>query len=339
VSRSATIIPVLAWNNANPYGRINGLSDRYGSRESKDPSYVTLHDGRRVDLRCGTEEELARWHWEEERHYAAEIMRHAAGSDERRDAIRVGYTVVNSILAASREGAVGEPRLGLSDRNTDLVFKVLRRTTGPGHAPGFFEVGFGFGELLEQLADRGYRVGGNEVAENCLDVARRRLGDRGRLFMGSLTELDLQEQKARWDVVYWNDVMEHIPPDEITEHLEVIHTLLAPGGTLVTVTPNWHVRPSDVTRRHRPPRSAPEGFHLREYTMREARDLFARGGFRDFYMPLVVLPKRTYLLGKGGVTAKLAVEPVLEHLPIRVARLLAGGLGYHCLMARAGPSC
>ena len=50
-----------------------------------------------------------------------------------------------------------------------------------------------------------------------------------------------------YDVVYWNDVFEHVPCDEIQPLLAKIYSLVRPGGCLVTITPNWHERPSDVT--------------------------------------------------------------------------------------------
>ena len=56
--------------------------------------------------------------------------------------------------------------------------------------------------------------------------------------------------------------------------------MLATGGQLLTITPNWHVRPSDVTVAFCPPRTASAGLHLKEYTLGEVRDLLRRAGFR-----------------------------------------------------------
>ena len=54
--------------------------------------------------------------------------------------------------------------------------------------------------------------------------------------------------------------------------------MLVPGGQLLTITPNWHVRPSDVTVAFCPPRTASAGLHLKEYTLREVSDLLPSPG-------------------------------------------------------------
>ncbi len=109
--------------------------------------------------------------------------------------------------------------------------------------------------------------------------------------------------------------------------------MLPPGGQLVTVTPNWHVRPSDVTSLVRPPRTEAQGLHLKEYTLREVRGMLRRAGFAKVATPLVVLPKRFVLCGGGMIGMKCALEPALEWLPFAAARLACRGFALSCTIA------
>jgi hypothetical protein len=134
-------------------------------------------------------------------------------------------------------------------------------------------------------------------------------------------------------VVYWNDVFEHIAPDEIGDYLRRIHAMLVPGGELITVTPNWHMRPSDVTAVVCGPRAEAAGLHLKEYTLREATALLREAGFRRVAVPLAVTKRRILLCGSGLAGLKRLVENGLEWLPYRLARLLCRGLGLSTTIA------
>ena len=139
-----------------------------------------------------------------------------------------------------------------------------------------------------------------------------------------------------WSLIYWNDVFEHIPPDEIGDWLQRIYQMLPPGGQLVTITPNWLCRPSDVTGRICPPRTEAEGLHLKEYTLAEVSGMLRRTGFTHVATPLVVMPQQIVLCGNGLIGLKRLLEPSLERLPYRFARLLCRGLGLSCTVATKG---
>ena len=62
--------------------------------------------------------------------------------------------------------------------------------------------------------------------------------------------------------------------------------MLAPGGQLVTITPNWHCRPADVTAAICPPRTDAAGLHLKEYTLVEVSHMLRRAGFSRVATPL-----------------------------------------------------
>lgn len=303
---------------------------------------VQLIDGSQRDLSELNPEEIARLHWEQERAYAAAIRQAPRGSEERLRAFQQGYDTVTKIIAR-RAGAAADQGLvmGFSPRYVRLVARLLaqqqtqlRRQTGnPSATARLFEVGYGSGIMLEAILRQGFEVAGIEVSENMRQQARRRLPEdwQSQLYLGDFLALDLPEQS--FEVVYWNDVFEHLPPDESHDYLRKIHQLLAPGGVLVTITPNWHVRPSDVTGEYKPPRSNAEGFHLKEYTLREMRSILREAGFERVTMPWFVTRQHTFLYGSGGIGLKCCLEPVLEFLPFKLTRLFCRGFALSCTLA------
>jgi O-methyltransferase involved in polyketide biosynthesis len=135
-------------------------------------------------------------------------------------------------------------------------------------------------------------------------------------------------------LIYWNDVFEHIPPDEIEEYVSHLYGLLAPGGSLVTITPHWLLRPSDVTRDFCPRRTEARGFHFKEYQLKEVTRLLKRAGFRRVATPLFATHHRLVLCGGGGRFAKQLVESLLDRLPVRAADLLCRGMAMSCTVAK-----
>jgi len=83
---------------------------------------------------------------------------------------------------------------------------------------------------------------------------------------------------ASVDLVYSNQVMEHLHPDDATDQLRNIATVLKSGGRYLCITPNRLTGPHDISCRFD---SVPRGFHLREYTYGELALAFRTAGFRD----------------------------------------------------------
>jgi len=106
-----------------------------------------------------------------------------------------------------------------------------------------------------------------------------------------------------------------------------------PGGQLVTITPNWLLRPSDVTGDFCPPRTEANGLHFQEYRLAEVTGLLKQAGFRRVAAPLFVNRKRIYQFGGGFRLGKQWIEPLLDKLPVQPAHLLCRGLGLSCTIA------
>jgi SAM-dependent methyltransferase len=264
-------------------------------------------------------------HWREERLFADKIRSMSGRSKERSELIERAYGNVSRIVAAkNRKRGVEHASAGFAEKHRYILQSVLKAVRqNISGAPVFFEVGFGSGRALEVAREQGFDVYGLEVNDALVEAAKREFGgENGRFFHGEMLDADLSGLREKVDVIYWNDVMEHIPPDEIQPIASVFHDLLKPGGCILTITPNWHVRPSDVTRLFEPPRSEAKGFHLKEYRLSEVMNILRAEGFGEISTPLLATRKKAFFAGQGMIKAKVAMENVLEALPFGAARVL-----------------
>ncbi len=297
---------------------------------------VTLCDGTEVDLATLDRKRLHELHWQEERAFARRVLQSPKGSRERAAALAQGYDTVLSILRRIVDPGGGPLVMGLDPRYKQMVLDLLvRRAKSVGRRPRLFEIGYASGMLLVAAQAIGVEVAGIEVSDCMRRDACRQLPSEihPRLYLGDFLTHDLAGADGRYDLIYWNDVIEHIPPDEIADFLAKIHRLLTPGGMLVTITPNWHMRPSDVTAEFRPPRTEAEGFHLKEYTLRETTALLRATGFARVATPLLVTRGRIVLCGAGLSSAKRLFEPLLEILPFRLVQMCCIGFALGCTIA------
>ena len=302
------------------------------------PIQVSLADGTPRELGGLDRKQLVQLQWQEEQAFRRRILDAPRGSAERAEAVRQAYDTVTKILAA--QDPVGDRPLvmGLHPRYERMLLGLLLRQRKRGPRPSFFEIGYASGVLLERVSQWGFPAAGIEVSAAMHERACRLLGPNHKveLHLGDFLRSELPGHRARYSLIYWNDVFEHVPPDEILDYLRRIHELLLPGGQLVTITPNWHTRPWDVTRAVCPPRTEAAGLHLKEYTLGEVAGLLREAGFVHVATPLVVTRKRALLCGGGLAGLKCLVEPCLELLPIRAVHLLSRGLGLSETIATKG---
>jgi SAM-dependent methyltransferase len=135
---------------------------------------------------------------------------------------------------------------------------------------------------------------------------------------------------ASVDFVYSNDVVEHLHPDDLGDHLRGVLRVLRADGRYLCVTPNRLSGPHDVSRHFA---ETPQGFHLREYTLGELADRVATAGFRGAETLTSV---SGYAVGRvPGIRAVRAMEAALELLPHRARCRAARPLAAVKLVARA----
>lgn len=121
------------------------------------------------------------------------------------------------------------------------------------------------------------------------------------------------------DVVFSNQVMEHLHPDDARTQLADIYRVLKPGGRYVCVTPNRIGGPWDISEYF--DREC-TGFHLKEYTYAEMQRVFRAVGFRGisayvggrgnyawFPIHLILLLETIFTVLPWGIQSKLARHP------------------------------
>jgi SAM-dependent methyltransferase len=304
---------------------------------------VVLANGECTSLDGLTRDELHALQWEQEQKFARAIVAFPAGSRERAMIVGQAYDTISAILvrqnAADQTGrALDDDPLvmGLAPKYVQMVLQLLQQQVARGEGrPHLFEIGFGSGLLLKEVRDYGFPIGGVEVSSAMHQQAARLLGERyaGDLLLGDFRQVTAADLRGQPTLVYWNDVLEHVPVDEAADYVAHIHRLLAPHGQLVTITPNWLLRPSDATGDFCPPRTQARGLHLKEYRLAEIAKMLKRAGFRRVATPLIATRQRMVLLGGGACLAKRWLEPMLDRLPIAAAHLLCRGFAMSCTIA------
>lgn len=122
-------------------------------------------------------------------------------------------------------------------------------------------------------------------------------------------------ENASVDVVYSDQLMEHLHPEDALRQLMNIYQVLKPGGAYFCITPNRLSGPHDVSRSFD---MVATGLHLREYTVTELDKIFREAGFSRtkiffrFSMLKMYLPVFPYKI----------IEMILGVLPGTVRKLL-----------------
>jgi SAM-dependent methyltransferase len=137
----------------------------------------------------------------------------------------------------------------------------------------FMEIGSGDCLLAKELTKHFKKVVAFEVADAIPFVAGTPDNFELKIFNG----FDMKEDPSSYDIIYSNQVFEHLHPDDTIPLLRSYHTFLKDDGKLVIVTPNRLTGPHDVSRGFT---EDAEGFHLKEYTYKELKGLLKATGYK-----------------------------------------------------------
>lgn len=96
------------------------------------------------------------------------------------------------------------------------------------------------------------------------------------------------------DVVYCNDVYEHLHLDDTRRMIEVSYKILRKTGRILIVASNRLYGPFDGTERYRGKGSIATGLHINETTYQEITEVLRRAGFKKVKSPL--MPIRVFNL-------------------------------------------
>ena len=187
-------------------------------------------------------------------------------------------------------------------RNTAIQVAFLRTLLPP--AAVFIEVGCGDAAVTQLVAAHVQEAVGIDVTGTLIDHAAAPANFRFVHTDG--TNLPLVDGMA--DLVYSNQLMEHLYPDDARQQLQEVIRILRPGGRYVCSTPNRLTGPHDISCYFD---HEPQGFHLREYDHASLAQMFHDTGFQSA-RAVVAVKGRRMILPVGLVSL---VEQLLAGLP------------------------
>ena len=99
------------------------------------------------------------------------------------------------------------------------------------------DIGCGLGQFLYWLKQKGYtNFLGLEISQEMYDLCRTEVTDKVEK-ISSIKDF-LRDKNATYNLIALNDVIEHLPKNEIIDTLEVIKAALKSGGKLLIKTNN-----------------------------------------------------------------------------------------------------
>ena len=306
------------------------------------PNVLTRLSGEKIDISNLSVKDLIRVHYEEEVAYGNEIIKTPPFSQRRVILTTEGYKFITEMMKEVSAKTGKKVHLGSRKIYFEIIEKVIteyRKKNLHSHQEviRFFEAGIGTGLILKELASLdNVSVSGCDLI---VDVVTP-LPDKVKVYEGAVHDVLSTLPESSIDIFYWNDVFEHIPVDEINPLLEMIHSKLSRNGIIITVTPNWHLRPTNITETFHPHGTEAKGFHFKEYTYNEVTGLLENNGFKVFSSPYIYnLFAKKYIIGFNKIAflnhkIKRFIEPVAAILPFFLKRYLILGFAFSTTIAQ-----
>jgi hypothetical protein len=282
-------------------------------------TYITTFDNKIVDISKLTIDELWFLHYEQEKSFADLIKKTKPFSIERAKLMNKGYETINRIMImrSSKKGKKLES-YGAMDAYAQLVKKMVRKVLNKKEKCFFFEAGVGSGKVIKDIA-----ILPNVIAAGCdVYVDKNYISSDLKIYECTIYDALLKLDNNSIDVFYWNDVIEHIPEDEIEEYIKLLSVKMAIGGIIITITPNRLGGPYDITRYFKPIGSTAEGFHFHEYTFQEILTLFYKYNIVSAYGIFGFVRRYWYILSSAWIIDKIKLfgEKLSGYSPLRLKK-------------------
>ena len=137
----------------------------------------------------------------------------------------------------------------------------------------FLEIGAGNCLLSLEVAQNVKQVIAYEVADAIQHIENKSNNLLLKIFDG----IDFSEVNDSIDLIYSNQVFEHLHIDDTLYHVNQYYKMLKSDGRVVIVTPHSSTGPHDISQDFS---TMPEGLHMKEYTYRELRNILLTAGFK-----------------------------------------------------------
>lgn len=156
-------------------------------------------------------------------------------------------------------------------RRNQVKLQLVRKWLAPSSA--FVEFGPGDCSFAIEVAPHVASVRGVDIADHCAHEGPRPPNFELIIYDGY--RLD-QIEKGSVDVVFSDQFVEHLHPEDTRLHFELALSLLKPGGHYIFNTPHAYNGPHDISWFFS---REPEGFHLKEWSCTELRSLLRGLGY------------------------------------------------------------
>ena len=166
---------------------------------------------------------------------------------------------------------------GHGDLTDDRYVQKIQRKAAriiPLVRPGdrILEIGCGCGDVLAKLSALGCDCVGVEASLNMVKEGTSRSGVK--IVSGTAKPLDFPDD---WfDLVFSQQLVEHLHPDDVPEHFAEAFRVLRPGSIFAVETPNRRTGPQDISRGFTP---IAQGLHIKEWYHGEVVRMLRRTGF------------------------------------------------------------
>jgi len=118
------------------------------------------------------------------------------------------------------------------------------------------------------------------------------------------------------DMVFSYQFLEHLHPEDIDAHFQMVKRVLKPGGAYIFDTPHRYTGPHDISRHFS---ETPQGFHFQEWTFGDMSRVLDRAGFSGWFVYRRGRPRFGYTMNFLTYTS----EWLLGLLPFKLRRSLS----------------
>jgi len=175
----------------------------------------------------------------------------------------------------------------------------------------FLELGPGDCRLSFEVAKMVGKVYAIDVSSEVTQYAN--IPDNFNLIISDGSSVNVPPKSV--DVAYSNQLMEHLHPEDAIDQLKAIYNSLTPGGIYICTTPHRFGGPADVSRFFD---ETSKGFHLKEYTNCELKNLFVNAGFSKVYSSRRFANRLINI----SIWPAIIVESIIQPLPHKLRRIM-----------------
>lgn len=217
-------------------------------------------------------EEMILEHWNLERCLTKELL--GSNPENRWETFERCYTTLYSRIDWLNQYIDSDKKISPDQRYHDWAYLI-------GKPPKkIYEIGSGKGDMISYLATIGHKCQGTEITR-----------ERGKIHVRENPNLSWDisdgvhferfEIPGSYNVVVSDQVIEHIHPDDLSEHFKGVLSILSKDGKYIFATPHVWYGPWDISKVFKYDKAM--GMHLKEYTYQEIKELSAAAGFRQIY--------------------------------------------------------